>query len=119
MEGLVVLVVEWAAATAAMSSQRIGTSRKGPPPPSRGTLKKRGVSSDRPRLLLPPSEDDLKRFRVAGSNAQPSGGDYYDLDLAGFAMTGTFSIAFDAEMSSTGDYWFIDNMQVTGVRPPP
>ena len=34
-------------------------------------------------------------------------------------MTGTFSIAFDAEMSSTGDYWFIDNMQVTGVRPPP
>jgi len=44
---------------------------------------------------------------------------YYDLDLTSFAMTATFSIAFDAEMSSTGDYWFIDNIQVTGVRPSP
>jgi len=43
---------------------------------------------------------------------------YYDLDLTSFAMTATFSIAFDAEMSSTGDYWFIDNIQITGVRPP-
>ncbi len=34
-------------------------------------------------------------------------------------MTATFSIAFDAEMSSTGDYWFIDAIQVTGVRPSP
>ena len=44
---------------------------------------------------------------------------YYDLDLAGFALTATFSVAFDAEMSSTGDYWFIDNIQVVGVRPQP
>jgi hypothetical protein len=34
-------------------------------------------------------------------------------------MTTTFTIAFDAEMSSTNDYWFIDNIQITGVRPPP
>jgi hypothetical protein len=34
-------------------------------------------------------------------------------------MTATFTIAFDAEMSSTSDSWFIDNIQITGVRPSP
>jgi hypothetical protein len=58
----------------------------------------------------------VKVFTSADSNDTYR---YYDLDLAGFAMTATFRIAFDAEMSSTGDYWFIDNIQITGVRPPP
>ena len=41
---------------------------------------------------------------------------YYDIDLASFTMTANFSIAFDAEMSSTGDYWFIDNIRIKGMK---
>ena len=41
---------------------------------------------------------------------------YYDIDLASFTMTANFSIAFDAEMSSTGDYWFIDNIRILGMK---
>ena len=58
----------------------------------------------------------VKVFTSADSNNTYR---YYDLDLAGFAMTANFSIAFDAEMSSTGDNWFIDNIQITGARPSP
>jgi hypothetical protein len=31
-------------------------------------------------------------------------------------MTSTFSIVFDAEMNSTSDRWFIDDIEITGVR---
>src|SRR5438876_172532 len=41
---------------------------------------------------------------------------YYDIDLVSFTMTANFSIAFDAEMSSTGDYWFIDNIRIKGMK---
>jgi len=41
---------------------------------------------------------------------------YYDIDLSRFAMTSTFTIAFHAAMSSTGDYWFLDDIQLTGAR---
>ncbi|MGH7274212.1 MAG: hypothetical protein ACREIQ_07145, partial [Nitrospiria bacterium] len=37
---------------------------------------------------------------------------YYDLSLTGFSMTSNFQIAFDAEMSSDGDYWFLDDIQI-------
>jgi hypothetical protein len=41
---------------------------------------------------------------------------FYDISLGSFAMTSTFTIIFDAEMSSTNDSWFIDNIRITGVR---
>jgi len=60
----------------------------------------------------------VKVFTSADSNSTYR---YYDIDLATCAtttcpMTATFSIVFDAEMSSTGDYWFIDNMRILGVK---
>ncbi len=41
---------------------------------------------------------------------------FYDLDLSGFAMTSDFRIAFDAQMSGSGDRWFIDDIEVYGLR---
>src|SRR5262249_40583431 len=64
-----------------------------------------GVTFTTVKLFTPADSNDTYRL--------------YDVDLAGFAMTATFTIAFDAEMSSTTDYWFIDNIQVMEVRPSP
>jgi hypothetical protein len=37
----------------------------------------------------------------------------YDVDLSAFAMTSTFHIQFDAAMSGTGDFWFLDDVELT------
>ena len=40
----------------------------------------------------------------------------YDIDLSGFTMTSNFRIAFDANMSSSGDYFYVDDIDIIGVR---
>jgi hypothetical protein len=37
---------------------------------------------------------------------------FYDIDLSGFTMSSQFYIAFDANMSGTGDYLYIDNIKI-------
>jgi hypothetical protein len=41
---------------------------------------------------------------------------FYTIPLPSAMMTANFAIAFDAEMSASNDEWFVDNIQVTGVR---
>jgi hypothetical protein len=55
----------------------------------------------------------VKVFTAADSN---NAYQYADIDLGTFPMTSTFSIAFDAEMSPDGDFWFLDDIRITGVR---
>lgn len=40
---------------------------------------------------------------------------YFDIDLSAYSMTSEFWIAFDAEMSSTGDRFYVDDIQVVGA----
>ena len=40
---------------------------------------------------------------------------FYDIDLAGFPMTDTFHIAFDAEMGSGKGKWYVDDVAITGT----
>ena len=37
---------------------------------------------------------------------------FYDIDLSSFPMTSEFWIAFDAEMSGTGDYFYVDDIRI-------
>jgi hypothetical protein len=34
-----------------------------------------------------------------------------DIDLSSFSMTSSFTIRFDAGMNSTGDPWYIDDVE--------
>jgi 3-phytase len=73
--------------------------------------------SDRARVRVSPDGatfTTLMEFTSAHSNN--SYRCYNNLSLAGFPMTSNFRIAFDADMSSDGDEWFLDDIQVTGVR---
>lgn len=40
---------------------------------------------------------------------------YYEIDLSGFQMTSDFRIAFDANMNSTGDRFYVDDIDIIGV----
>jgi hypothetical protein len=39
---------------------------------------------------------------------------FWDFDLSAYSLTGTFWIAFEANMSSTGDYLYVDYLWVVG-----
>lgn len=41
---------------------------------------------------------------------------YYTIYLSPYGLTSTFWIAFDANMSNTLDYFYIDDIQVIAVR---
>jgi hypothetical protein len=74
-------------------------------------------SSDKALVKVSPDGVTFTTVKVFTSADSNNTYRYYDLDLTSFMMTTTSRIAFDAEMSSDVDYWFIDNIQVTGVRP--
>ncbi|MFG0328808.1 MAG: S8 family serine peptidase [Phycisphaerales bacterium] len=40
---------------------------------------------------------------------------YHEIDLSGFAMTSDFRVVFDPSMSSSGDRWFVDDIDIIGV----
>ncbi len=40
---------------------------------------------------------------------------YYDLNLSGFTMTSNARVAFDANMSATSDYLWVDDIDIVGV----
>jgi hypothetical protein len=42
---------------------------------------------------------------------------FEDIDLSPYAMSSEFYIAFDAEMSGTGDYFYVDDMLLEVVPP--
>ena len=37
---------------------------------------------------------------------------FWDFDLSAYALTGTFWIAFDANMADTSDYFYVDDLSV-------
>jgi hypothetical protein len=39
---------------------------------------------------------------------------FWDFDLSAYPLTSTFWIAFDANMSNTGDYFYVDYLWVVG-----
>ena len=39
---------------------------------------------------------------------------YFDIDLSSYPLTSNFWIAFDAEMSDTGDYFYVDDIEIIG-----
>ena len=39
---------------------------------------------------------------------------YWDFDLSAYSLTGTFWIAFDANMGQTSDYFYVDYLWVVG-----
>jgi len=41
---------------------------------------------------------------------------FFEIDLSGYAMTSTFRIAFDANMSATNDSFYVDDIEVVGIR---
>ncbi len=55
----------------------------------------------------------VKTFTSADSNNTYG---FYDLDLSAYPTTSTFTIQFDAGMSGTDDIWYIDDVEVLGVR---
>jgi hypothetical protein len=73
-------------------------------------------SSDKARVRVSPDGTSFTTILTVTSADSDNTYRSYAIDLSGFTMTTTFTIAFDAEMSSTGDEWFVDNIQVTGVR---
>lgn len=40
---------------------------------------------------------------------------YYDIDLTSYSFTNTFWIAFQANMNSTGDYFYVDDLDIAWV----
>ncbi len=55
----------------------------------------------------------VKTFTAADSdNAYHS----YDIDLSGFTTSSQFWIAFDAEMSASGDLLYLDDIQIAGQQ---
>ena len=40
-----------------------------------------------------------------------------DIDLSPYTMSSEFYIAFDSEMSGTGDYFYVDDLLVKVVPP--
>jgi hypothetical protein len=57
------------------------------------------------KIFSPAEDDDAHHF--------------FDIDLAAFARSSRFHIAFDAEMSSAGDYFFVDDVEVVISSAPP
>ena len=39
---------------------------------------------------------------------------FHDIDLSSFTMSSEFYVAFDAEMSGRGDWWYIDSVTFVG-----
>src|SRR3989344_3485206 len=62
--------------------------------------------------------NNLKTFTFSDSDNSYH---YYEFDLATYGLTSNFWIAFDAEMSGTNDYLFIDDIKITtsqNITPP-
>ncbi len=73
-------------------------------------------SGDTASVLV--SSDGVNYTQVRLFNSSASDNQYhpYDIDLSGFTMTSNFRIAFDANMSSTSDYFYVDDIDIIGVR---
>ena len=69
--------------------------------------------SDRAHVLVSP--DGVNFTAVHEFTRDDSDGLYhfYEIDLSGLAATSTFHLAFDANMSSRRDYWYVDDIELT------
>jgi len=39
---------------------------------------------------------------------------YADIDLSGYGMVSNFQVSFEAHMSETNDYFYIDDIEIVG-----
>jgi hypothetical protein len=69
-------------------------------------------SSDKALVKFSPDGVTFTTVKTFTSTESNNTYRYYDLSLSGFPMTSNFQIAFDAEMSSDGDYWFLDDIEI-------
>jgi hypothetical protein len=63
------------------------------------------------------SSDGVNYSEVKSFTSSDSDDTYhpYDIDLSGFGTTSDFRIVFDAEMSDSDDYWYIDDLEIKWV----
>jgi len=73
-------------------------------------------SSDRAEVWVSP--DGLNYTRVRNFVNGEDDGIYREhvIDLSGFPTSSNFRIAFDADMSSRGDRWYVDDIEIRGIR---
>jgi len=72
--------------------------------------------TDQLHVLVSPDGSSWTQVQVLDPGDSDGAYHYYSIDLSGFAMTSTFHIAFDAEMSGRGDYFWVDDIEIIGVR---
>ena len=71
--------------------------------------------SDQALVLVSPDGVNFTPVKTFGAADSDNTYHFYEIDLSGFAMTDTFVIRFDAEMSGRRDYLYVDDVEVYGV----
>ena len=72
--------------------------------------------SDQMHVLVSPDGSNWTLVQLFDKNDDDDQYHHYSIDLSVFAMTSTFHIAFDAEMSGRGDKFWVDDVEIIGVR---
>lgn len=73
-------------------------------------------SGDRAEVWVSPDGVNYTLVRTLTSADGNNVYRFFDIDLSGFAMTSNFRIAFDADMNATSDNFYVDDIDVVGVR---
>ncbi len=73
-------------------------------------------STDRAEVWVSPDGVNYTLVRTLTSADGNNVYRFFDIDLSGFAMTNNFRIAFDADMNTTSDAFFVDDIDIVGVR---
>jgi len=72
--------------------------------------------SDQLHVLVSPDGSNWTLVQVFDQYDDDNQYHQHSIDLSGFAMTSTFHIAFDAQMNGTGDRFWVDDVEIIGVR---
>ncbi len=73
-------------------------------------------SNDTAEVWVSSNGSEYTRVHVITSAVSNNAYLAYDIDLSGFDMTSNFHIVFDAEMDSSKDLFFVDDIDIIGVR---
>ena len=71
--------------------------------------------SDTASVLVSSDGVNYTTVKVFTSSVSDNNYHAYDIDLSGFTMTSNFRIAFDANMSASNDYFYVDDIDIIGV----
>ena len=73
-------------------------------------------SSDQAVVRVSPDGVNWTDVMVFTSSQSDNAYHAYSIDLSGFLMTTNFRVAFDANMNSSKDYFYVDDIDIIGVR---